>query len=75
MSTQVQFSFRTLSEAPARPLPGPVPVRGWLGWIRGQAARWRERRLLEQLDDRALRDIGISRSEALAEARKPFWQR
>jgi len=30
---------------------------------------------LEVLDDRMLRDIGISRSQALAEARKPFWLR
>jgi uncharacterized protein YjiS (DUF1127 family) len=37
--------------------------------------RWRQRRLLAQLDERMLRDIGISRSQALAEADKPFWRR
>ena len=31
------------------------------------------RRLLRQLDDRALKDIGVTRSEALREARRPFW--
>lgn len=31
------------------------------------------RRQLAQLDDSALKDIGISRAEALQEARKPFW--
>jgi uncharacterized protein YjiS (DUF1127 family) len=46
-----------------------------IGWIRVAAMRWTQRRILEELGDRDLRDIGISRSEALAEARKPFWRR
>ena len=29
---------------------------------------------LQGLDDRMLRDIGISRADALAEAAKPFWR-
>jgi uncharacterized protein YjiS (DUF1127 family) len=33
-----------------------------------------ERRQLMMLTDRDLRDIGISRSEAEAEASKPFWE-
>ena len=36
--------------------------------------RWRTRRMLDTLDDRLLRDIGASRSEARAEASKPFWR-
>jgi len=32
-----------------------------------------QRRHLMDLDQRALQDIGVSRREALAEARKPFW--
>jgi uncharacterized protein YjiS (DUF1127 family) len=39
---------------------------------------WRERvhqrRQLQQLSDRDLRDIGISRLDAKAEYGKPFWQ-
>ena len=27
-----------------------------------------------KLDDRLLRDIGISRAQAVAEAAKPFWR-
>lgn len=38
-------------------------------------ARHRQRRELRELDDRLLRDIGISRAAAEAEARKPFWRR
>lgn len=36
--------------------------------------RARQRRRLERLDDRLLRDIGIDRVDALKEARKPFWE-
>lgn len=36
--------------------------------------RARTRHDLAQLDERALRDIGIDRGRALHEANKPFWQ-
>jgi uncharacterized protein YjiS (DUF1127 family) len=36
--------------------------------------RARQRQRLEQLPEWQLEDIGISRSEALREAAKPFWQ-
>lgn len=34
---------------------------------------YRQRRALARLDDHALQDIGITRQEAMAEARRPFW--
>lgn len=37
-------------------------------------SRARERRALAQLDDRALADIGLSRTAAARETAKPFWQ-
>ena len=37
-------------------------------------ARARQRRNLLALDDRALRDVGVNRAEAEAEAAKPFWR-
>lgn len=41
-------------------------------------ARWiervRQRHALAELDDQALRDIGITRVEAAREAGKPFWR-
>lgn len=33
----------------------------------------RQRARLAQLDDAALRDIGLTRAEALREARRPLW--
>jgi uncharacterized protein YjiS (DUF1127 family) len=38
----------------------------------GLAAR-AQRRALAQADDRLLDDIGVSRDQALAEARRPVW--
>ena len=61
------------------------PPRIWTiqpGRVAGNLARlvvlWcrrsRQRRALEKLDDRLLRDIGIGRIDADNEARKWFWQ-
>ncbi len=36
-------------------------------------AIWRERRALARLDDSALKDIGLTRAEAMTEARRPLW--
>jgi uncharacterized protein YjiS (DUF1127 family) len=39
--------------------------------------RWqelsRQRRALEELDDRLLKDIGLTRADVLQEATRPFW--
>ncbi|WP_380053451.1 DUF1127 domain-containing protein [Falsihalocynthiibacter sp. SS001] len=37
------------------------------------AGTYRQRRALARLDDAALDDMGISRDEAMAEARRPIW--
>jgi uncharacterized protein YjiS (DUF1127 family) len=34
---------------------------------------WRTRRILAELDSRLLKDIGVSRSEAQAEAARALW--
>ena len=50
----------------------------WLRGLRTQLQIWQERSAgrgeLRGLTDRDLRDIGVTRSEAEAEGRKPFWQ-
>ena len=51
-------------------IPPPIPFAAL-----GRAhARWRQRQALLELDDRLLNDIGISRADALREARRPFWK-
>lgn len=37
-------------------------------------ARAQERRLLLQLDERMLKDIGVTRADVAREAAKPFWR-
>lgn len=48
-------------------------LKGFFGRIRAAEAAWRQRRALESLDDAALRDIGLTRDEAQAEASRPVW--
>jgi uncharacterized protein YjiS (DUF1127 family) len=68
-------------------VPADLPALGelWLVWLASQlgplpqwplvwAERSRQRRGLGALDDRMLRDIGLSRSAAFAETQKWFWQ-
>lgn len=74
MTTRIQFDFPAVCDPGFRGVQRAVSGRGLIAWIRAAAARWRQRRILEQFDERMLRDIGISRSQALAETRKPFWR-
>jgi uncharacterized protein YjiS (DUF1127 family) len=52
--------------------------RGWLAQAVDGLLAWsersRQRRQLMQFDDHRLRDIGITRAEAIAETAKPFWR-
>ena len=45
-----------------------------LGYLKRFHLRRRQRQLLLSLGDDALKDIGLSRVDALAEGEKPFWQ-
>lgn len=55
-----------------------LSVSAGLQRLPGLLALWgersRQRQALAALDDRALRDIGLNRSDALEEVRKPFWR-
>lgn len=61
------MAFTTASRR--RPASHPAPRLG----LPRLFAVWRQRRVLEDLDDRALEDIGLTRSEAQAEAARRFW--
>lgn len=50
-----------------------------LGHMAGLVSDWRERaaqrRRLSKMDDRLLKDIGLTDAEAYGEYSKPFWKR
>lgn len=63
------------SVEPPRPVP-PIASRGvWLTWLENVLARRAERRQLLALEERELRDIGLTPAEALALAQQPIWHR
>ena len=66
-----------------------LPPKAYAAWRRKEPihpiaaavaliARWirtaRQRKALAELDDQLLRDIGITRVEAIKDAEKPFWR-
>ena len=61
----------------AFPVRAPPRRRSWVSPIRLLRLWWnraRERDELAALDERTLRDIGLSRYDVLQEANKPFWR-
>lgn len=63
------------SLASARAAP-PVAARSaWPAWLETVLARRAERRQLLALEERDLRDIGLTPSEAWALAQEPLWRR
>jgi len=54
--------------------------RRFIGWLKkpvAQVRRWQqlahERQLLASLNDAALEDLGLNRSEVFSEIQRPFW--
>lgn len=69
------ISIRPIIAAPAaRPQDLSDRLRGLVALTALWAARRRQRRELRELDDRLLRDIGLTREQVLREAAKPFWR-
>ena len=67
---------RTTPQAVGRRVAGPS-LRPVLSLVRKMLQQWRRRRReraeLARLDDRMLRDIGITRGDVWQEINKPFW--
>lgn len=54
-----------------------IPVSGWLRTLLFWVERSHQRKALgelAELNDYLLKDIGLTRDEALREAEKPFWR-
>ncbi len=49
-------------------------LAGAINVLLAWSERARQRRELLQFDDHLLRDIGLTRAEAIMEAEKPFWR-
>lgn len=60
---------------PPRSAPAPAASGVWPAWLETILARRAERRQLLALEERDLRDIGLTQAEARALARKPLWWR
>jgi uncharacterized protein YjiS (DUF1127 family) len=66
-------NFRTAAAQPGPSLVKRVWVkRVWVN-LRHAVEKQQTRRLLAQMDDRQLSDIGVSRAEAGYEAERPVW--
>ena len=50
-----------------------LTVMALLGWLAVQLEKRRSRNALLEMSDDQLKDIGLSRSDAFGEARRPFW--
>ena len=67
-------------QRPIDPRSAPSPLAPWarqMARMLQHLGEWRERarsrRLLQQLDDRMLRDVGLSRADVARECAKHFW--
>lgn len=70
-----QASFAALlSRGRGAPWRRGRPLRRAVDTLRLWQERVRRRQQLRTFDDHLLRDIGISRLQAEAEAHKPFWR-
>jgi uncharacterized protein YjiS (DUF1127 family) len=66
--TRTTASYPRHGMAPSLPVSVSAIIQGWV-------ARSCQRQALGALDDHLLRDIGVSRQQALSETAKWFWHR
>ena len=63
-----------LDEAPPDSQPGRSYVRWAISLVGTWRLRMRDRRELALMSEKSLRDLGLTRYDALQEIRKPFWR-
>jgi uncharacterized protein YjiS (DUF1127 family) len=59
---------------PRLPDSGPGPLRSLVERLLRWQSRAQQRRMLLELDDHMLKDIGLTRADVWQETRKPFWR-
>ena len=67
------MSASTIILGPASFARPRLAVRGVLDRIAAADARYRDRANLRRLDDRMLRDMGVTRADVETELRRPIW--
>jgi|RhiMetdeSRZDD1v2_1073273.scaffolds.fasta_scaffold01200_7 uncharacterized protein YjiS (DUF1127 family) len=72
MTTLSQSTFATPSSGTQAAITSRI--KECITFLSRVIARQRQRRELLRLDDYFLRDIGVSRADAIAEGRKSFWK-
>ena len=68
-------SLTSAGAMPSAPHPPTASGGLWPAWLETVLARRAERRQLLVLEERELRDIGLTPAEAWALAQKPLWRR
>jgi uncharacterized protein YjiS (DUF1127 family) len=74
MTTTTQQTLSSIALTRVSRGSGAAWLYEGLATIHRGLQRQRQRRALLEFDDRMLEDIGISREQAVEEARKPFWK-
>lgn len=64
-------SLATLSGAVSHPT---LTLAAIVKFVMAAQHRWQQRNRLADMDDRTLRDMGISRADVYRERQKPFWR-
>ncbi|MEJ6817723.1 DUF1127 domain-containing protein [Pseudomonas sp. LF-5] len=66
--------LQDVSAIPVQALVRPHPLRRLLSGVWQALERPRTRRLLAQIEQRDLADLGLSHADRLNELEKPFWR-
>ena len=72
--TTAKYSLTFNSRNTAAPSAGRWSTARFVDMLLQFHERVRQRQALMALDDRLLKDIGVSRADAEHEANKPFWR-
>ncbi|MBY0338965.1 MAG: DUF1127 domain-containing protein [Acetobacteraceae bacterium] len=68
------MSARTSPLPASLRLPAATAVTGWTGWLVRCWRNWETRRGLAELDDHLLKDLGLTREQAMLESDKLPWR-
>ena len=76
MPDRLSIGFGRRFRSTARPsLSSPLQMlHGLSDLIGAWERRARERRMMAEMSDHMLKDLGISRGDAVRESQKPFWR-